>query len=185
MKLIVFSGLPGAGKSAVAESIAAKLGIPIFAKDWLEAPLLKSGLVSREQLGVIGYELLTTLARRQLTFSQSVILDSVASTASIRSIWQSLADEFGATRFVIECVCSDEAVHRQRLAERRRAISNWPELDWSEVERVRSYFEPWSEDRLVLDSLEPLSINLERAIAYVQRPLPNSSLLATRYTSGE
>jgi adenylylsulfate kinase-like enzyme len=31
MHLIVFSGLPGSGKSSVAESIGQELGIPVFA----------------------------------------------------------------------------------------------------------------------------------------------------------
>jgi predicted kinase len=41
MKLVVFSGLPGTGKSALAEQAGRKLGIPVFAKDWLEATLLR------------------------------------------------------------------------------------------------------------------------------------------------
>ena len=44
MKVIVFSGLPGSGKSTLAETIGKQLGIPVFAKDWLEAVLLQNGL---------------------------------------------------------------------------------------------------------------------------------------------
>ena len=33
MKLIVFSGLPGTGKSTLAETIGKQLCIPVFAKD--------------------------------------------------------------------------------------------------------------------------------------------------------
>jgi hypothetical protein len=36
------------------------------------------------------------------------------------------------------------------------------------VERVSSYFEPWAEDRLILDSVEPVTRNLEKAIRYVR-----------------
>ena len=45
MKLIVFSGLPGTGKSALAEAVGRELGIPVFAKDWLEATLLRCEVV--------------------------------------------------------------------------------------------------------------------------------------------
>jgi hypothetical protein len=38
------------------------------------------------------------------------------------------------------------------------------------VERVQSYFEPWSEERLVLDSVASLSENIARAVAYVSAP---------------
>lgn len=166
-RLIVFTGLPGAGKSAIAEPLATELAIPVFAKDWVEAPILKTELVPPEALGSIGYDLLTALARRQLMLGQSVILDSVASTASIRSVWRSLAQEFDAVWLVIECVCSDAGLHRDRLSRRTRNIPDWPELEWAEIDRVSSYFEPWAEDRLVLDSMEPVTRNLEMAIRYV------------------
>src|SRR6476661_7271178 len=45
MKLIVFSGLPGTGKSRLAEAVGRARGIPVFAKDWLEATLIKSELI--------------------------------------------------------------------------------------------------------------------------------------------
>ena len=62
MKLIVFSGLPGTGKTALAEELARKFGIPAFAKDWLEATLLRSKLSPTDPakpLGSAGYQLLT------------------------------------------------------------------------------------------------------------------------------
>ena len=169
-RLIIVGGLPGTGKSSIAEAIAAKLRVPVFAKDWLEAPILRAGTVERARLGSIGYDLLTMLARRQLILGQSAILDSVASTASIRTCWRELAEELGAARSVIECICSDEQVHRERLSGRERGIPGWPELDWSEVERVRGYYEPWREERLIVDSLDPVSDNVQRAIRYVCEP---------------
>ena len=166
-KLVVLTGLPGTGKSAIAEAVAGHLRAPVFAKDRLEAPLLRSGAVRPEQLGSLGYELLTTLADRQLALGQSAVLDSVASTASIRSAWRELADRHRAAWYVIECVCSDPNVHRQRLDGRARGIPDWPELDWSEVERVRGYYAPWDEPRLTLDAMALLGDNIVRAVDYI------------------
>ena len=109
MKLIVFSGLPGTGKSALAEAVGRELGIPVFAKDWLEATLLRCELIQgnpHKSLGFTGYELLTVLAARQLSLDQSVILDSVAATESIRTSWRDLANQYGGEWRVIECICS-------------------------------------------------------------------------------
>jgi predicted kinase len=171
MKLIIFSGLPGTGKSMLAETIGKQLCIPVFAKDWLEAVLLQNGLQPTQNgksLGYVGYELLTALAERQLMLGQSVILDSVAGIISIRDQWRNLADQYHAASHVIECVCSDETVHRDRLSTRRRKIPGWYELEWSEVERVRSYYAPWQEDRLILDMMQSFDENLFKAMAYCE-----------------
>lgn len=169
MKLIVFSGLPGTGKSTLAEAVGQQLLIPVFAKDWLEASLLQSELAPSGQnksLGYASYELLTLLAKRQLMLGQSVILDSVAATRSIRSEWRRLAKRYQAERRVIECVCSDESIHRARLKVRQRSIPGWHELEWSEVERVKGYYVPWRQEHLTLEMANPFDENLARAIGY-------------------
>jgi predicted kinase len=166
-RLIVMSGLPGSGKSEIAEAVGASIKAPVFAKDWVEAPLLKSGFLTLDQLGWLGYELLTTLADRQLALGQSAVLDSVAVSESIRSTWRELTRRHDAGWVVIECVCSDSELHRLRLDRRERGITGWPEPDWSEVERVRATYAPWGEPRLELDAVSPLSDNVARALAYL------------------
>jgi predicted kinase len=174
MRLIVLTGLPGAGKSRLAETLGRALGIPVFAKDILEATLLRAGLAqidgAGDVLGRLGYDLLTELVRRQFHLGQSAILDSVASTVAIRDEWRSLAASYGAMWCVIQCVCSDETIHRARLAGRQRDIPGWPELEWSEVERVRGYYAPWEEDRLILDAVDSFERNPHAALKYVRPP---------------
>ena len=170
-QLIVFTGLPGSGKSSLAEAAARELGIPVFAKDWLEATLIHCELRPAQNgppLGSAGYQLLTTLAEGQLRLGQSVILDSVASTLSIRAEWRALAQAYQAEWRVIECICSNAAAHRDRLGVRQRGIPGWHELDWSEVERVRAYYAPWNEERLILDAVNPLEENIAAALRYLR-----------------
>jgi predicted kinase len=166
--LIVFSGLPGTGKSSIAEAVGRELGIPVFAKDWLEATLRRSGLGANEKVGYAGYELLTTLAQRQLQLGQPVILDSVASIETVRTRWRELAAQYHADWRVIECVCSDEAAHRARLAVRERGIPGWHELTWDDVERVKAYYAEWQDERLTLDAVNALDENIAVALNYIR-----------------
>lgn len=174
MHFVVFAGLPGSGKSCLADAVGHLLNMSVFTKDWLESVLNQYGIhyafdVSgmQQPLGYVGYELLTTLAMRQLQLGQSVILDSVASPPSIRDKWRTLASEYSAHWRVIECICSDESLHRSRLEARQRNIPNWHELEWSEVERVKSYYAAWEEERLIVDTVEPFESNLKAVLNYL------------------
>lgn len=171
MKVIVFSGLPGTGKSTLAETIGRQLGIPVFAKDRLEASLLQNGLrstIEEKTLGYAGYDLLTVLAERQLILDQSVILDSVAATQTIRTAWRDLANRYSAELHVIECMCSDVTLHRQRLRSRKRNIPGWHELKWADIEKVKQYYQAWDEDRLMVDMANPVEENISRVMSYCE-----------------
>jgi predicted kinase len=144
------------------------LGFPIFAKDWLEAVLWRSGIRREQGSGWAGYELLTALAESQLRLGQPAILDSVASRQSLRHRWRALAEQYHAAYRPLECICTDIALHQSRLVGRQRAIPGWYELDWAEVERVRADYEPWDDERLVVEMANPPADNLSAALAYVK-----------------
>ena len=155
----------------MAESVAKQQGVPVFAKDWLEANLLSNGLmptINEKPLGFASYDLMTTLAERQLMLGQSVILDSVASTETIRDAWRQISKQYGADWRVIECVCSDQAMHRARLVRRKRNIPGWHELTWSDVEKVKQYYAVWEEEHLILDMVNPFEESLFKSRAYCE-----------------
>jgi predicted kinase len=116
--LVIFSGVPGTGKTTLAEHAAQWLRAPLFSKDELEATLRRSGITAEMNSGWATYELLTVLARGQLERGQAAILDSVATHVRIREQWRALSVEFGACLRVIETVCTDNEAHRARLAQR-------------------------------------------------------------------
>jgi predicted kinase len=165
--LIVVSGIPGTGKSTLADALAVALGAPVFAKDRIEASLWRSGVTAEHDSWTIAEDLLSTLAGEQLRREQSAILDTVARTSESRDAWRAIAEEYLADFKPIECICSDEAVHRRRIDGRERGIPGWYELTWDDVQRARSLWEPWDIDRLVLDAITPLGENVASAIAYV------------------
>lgn len=159
-RLVLVGGLPGTGKSTLAASIARTLHSPLFAKDPIEAALRRSNIPDG---GFAAYEVLFSLASSEIESGRPVVLDAVFAFERLRSRAATLA---GAAFRAIECVCSDEAVHRSRLDGRVRGIPGWYELEWSEVERVRASWEPWTGERLVLDAVEPLAGNVARALSY-------------------
>jgi len=166
--LVVLSGPPGAGKSAVADALGRRLGAPVLSVDPIEAALLRSGIPASFETGVAAYEVAASLAERQLRLGLTVIVDAVNSLEVARDMWRHAAVRASAPMRVIEVVCSDVETHRARLAGRTRDIHGFPEPTWDEVSNRRDEWEEWNQERLVLDSVEPLDLNLDRALIHLR-----------------
>ncbi len=162
--LIVIGGLPGTGKSTLADALAAHLGCPVFNKDRIEASLRNDGVSAANDSWTVAENLLTTLAGEQLRRGQSAILDTVARVAESRAAWRAIAEHAGAAFLLIECVCRDAEQHRSRIGGRVRGIPGWAELTWDDVESVRARWTPWDDDRLVLDAMQPVAANVAAAL---------------------
>ena len=166
-RLVVVSGLPGAGKSTLARAIGDELDATVLVKNIVEAALWRQGVGREQRSSQVAHEVLTSLAGSELARGRTVVLDSVATTEEGRADWRRLAQSLNARFLVILCVCRDENEHRRRLDGRQRGIPGWPELTWADVERVRARFEPWTDERLILDAMDSFTDNLRRAIAHV------------------
>ncbi len=168
--LIAFAGVPGSGKSALAERVGTELGVAVLSIDWAMGALSPFGLRHRDDLMRIGEEIITTFACRELMAGRSLILDSPGETVAVRERWQSLAARI---RFVpVICVCSDAAVHRQRVETRTRGIPGWTDAgDWHDVQLRRAAFPAWP-GALTVDSIDPLHACASR----VRRTLADTPL---------
>jgi predicted kinase len=167
-RLIVVSGLPGSGKSTLAEGISRKLAIPVFSIDPIEAAMWRGGLAKAET-GIAAYEVAIALADEHLRLGHSVIADAVNPVEAPRAAWRNLAAKHRADLKIIECVCTDEAVHRRRVEARVRAIDGMPEVTWARVLQRRAEYEAWTDRRLMLDtSLATPEILLAKALDYLR-----------------
>lgn len=167
-KLIVLAGLPGSGKSTLAEGLSRISSVPVFSIDPIEAAMWRGGL-ARPQTGIPAYEVAITLADEHLRLGHSVIVDAVNPVEAPRAAWRNLAAKYRADLRIIECVCVDEAVHRQRIEARVRNIDGMPEITWPRVLERRDEYEAWTDARLTLDtSVEAPERLLAEALNYVR-----------------
>lgn len=169
-RLIVFAGLPGAGKSTLADALGRELGIPVVSVDPIEAGLHRAGLRPDQPLGLAAYLVAANLADQILGLGQAVIIDAVNGAAEARSGWRALGERHGTPVRYVEVVCGDAAVHRRRLEERSPRFEGVAEPGGDEVEARRAELADWADPRLVVDSRDPLLENLARTQAWVASP---------------
>jgi predicted kinase len=165
-KVIVVSGLPGSGKSTVAEGIAQKLSLPIFSVDPIESSIIQSGFKRGFETGLAAYLVAEALATEQLKLGISIIIDAVNPVQEARDMWKKLADNHKAQLVIIECTL-DKDIHKQRIDARVRNIAGLPEVTWQDVEARRTEYLQWHEERLSLDTSRDLEDNLQTALRYV------------------
>lgn len=136
-QLIVMAGLPGAGKSTIGEIVGARLGATVVSVDPIESAILRAGGIDADQPtgGLAAYLVAEETARTELLAGRTVIVDAVNAGEAARLQWRDLAAETEVRLRVIEVVCSDEAIHRERLEKRERGLPHLEETTWRAVEQ--------------------------------------------------
>jgi predicted kinase len=166
--LIVMSGLPGSGKSTIAECVAARLKIPLLSVDPIESAIVKAGVTKSFETGLAAYLVAETLASEQLKLGNSVIVDAVNAEEEGKNIWRSLADRYELELVILDVFVSDQVLHKKRLASRVRGLHGFSEITWDAVEARQKSFTAWKEPMLRLDSSKDLAGNVEAALRYIQ-----------------
>lgn len=159
------AGLPGSGKSTVAVDLATSTGWPVLSVDPVEAAMWRAGVGRDQPTGLAAYVVVEALAAEQLAIGHHVIVDAVNAVEPAREQWRRLAERTGSMLRFIEVRCSDEREHRRRLESRDRGIGGFPEPTWHSVRERRTEFAAWTDERLVLDSMDSRADNLRAALA--------------------
>lgn len=170
--LIVMAGLPGAGKSTIGQVLGGRLGMRVISVDPIESAILRAGIDSDQPTGLAAYLVAEMHAEGALEGGRSIIVDAVNAVNPAREQWVNLAARYQEPLKFIEVICSDADLHRSRIEARERALPHL-ELTWNAVEQSLEGYAEWSGPsaaiaRITLDSVEPLGVNVDRALAFVE-----------------
>ncbi len=165
--LIIFSGLPGSGKSTLSQGLSRRIGASYVRIDTVEQGLKDIRKMSKVEGE--GYRLSYKIVRDNLICGHTVIADSVNPIELTRREWNNVAQEVGAHYHNIEIVCTDLDQHRMRL-ESRGKTPGIRQPTWEDVQNRE--FEPWDGSQITIDtagktvdqSLEELMTALKAAI---------------------
>jgi predicted kinase len=167
-QLIIMSGLPGSGKSVIAEGIASRLSLPLFSVDPIESAIIQAGITKSFETGLAAYLVAKNLAAEQLKLGNSVIIDAVNAEEEGKDIWRSLAKDFKLQLTVIETSLENTDEHRKRIESRLRGLHGMSEVTWEKVVDRQKIYTQWKELVLKLDSSVDINSNVDLAIKYLQ-----------------
>lgn len=168
--LIEFGGLPGTGKTTLAQQVAQQTRAVLLRVDEIEAAMRRNNLTP-EQTGVAAYSVAQDLAASHLHRGLTVIADAVSPVEAARAGWRELARECGARHMVIETQCPDTAEHRRRVEQRAAAHSastpGWRQPTWPDVQRRAAEYQPRTDHRLVVDTTGPITTSHQLVARYL------------------
>jgi predicted kinase len=153
--LVAIVGLPGSGKSTVAEIVARRLGAVLVSVDPIESAMVVAGLAPGWETGVAAYEVCREVAERNLALGRIVVADSVSDSEPARDTWRRAAAAASCPLLVVEVGCADPVEHRRRVTSRSRGFAGVPDPTWEQVQARSAAYQPWTDERLVVDSLRP------------------------------
>lgn len=146
--LIILSGLPGVGKTAIARELARQLGAMHLRIDSIEQAIRDGG--DSEPMQDRGYRIAYVVAEDNLRLGRSVIADSVNPIHITRDAWLAVAERARVQAAEVEVTCSDSLRYRERVETRRPDIAGLHLPTWKEV--LYREYEPWSRDHVVIDT---------------------------------
>lgn len=160
--LLLISGLPGSGKSALARAYVARYGGAHINSDTLRGELNLRGHYDPGDKQRV-YQAMLTRTRSVLLQGGDAVVDSTFFRQSIREPFEQVAWHLHVPVFRVEVKAREETIRRRLLAPRPDS-----EADFAVYEKIRDQYEPCPEPLLTLWTDDaPLEVLTETLHQYI------------------
>ncbi|KAF0812672.1 Adenylyl-sulfate kinase [Andreprevotia sp. IGB-42] len=145
--LYIFSGLPGSGKTTLAQAITQQLEAAYLRIDTIEQVLRDLCAINVQGEG---YQMAYRIAADNLQQGMSVIADSCNPIALTRHAWAQVAQDAHAHYINIEVICTDPVEHRHRVETRAGTVPGLTLPTWQDV--ANREYHAWAGERIIIDT---------------------------------
>jgi predicted kinase len=157
--LVLVCGLPGTGKSTVAERIAELLPASLLRTDVVRKELFPDPTYASEESARV-YDELFSRASERLHAGEHVVLDATFRQRDLRERAADVAADAGTEFRLVRVTCA-ESIVRERIERRQREEDDESDADFSVYNQLKDEFEPIEgDDHVVVDNSGDLSETL-------------------------
>ena len=166
--IILFSGLPGVGKTSLANELAPLINGVILSTDKIRKELISKPTYTNEEKKLI-YNVMLLVARYlHNAAGVNCILDATFNTEeSRRTAKEKLANVSSEQIYIVECVCPEDIVI-SRLKARK---GDYSDADIDIYRKMKQVYEPVKERErhIVIDTSQDSKINAEKIKTWILR----------------
>jgi len=130
-------------------------------------PVDPSEEVGLKGVGDLAYDLQTAVLREQLIIGHSVVLDC-GTDWHVREGWRKVADEAGASFWLINTVCFDRELHRRRLEDCEPIWRCDAGQTGGMVDELRVQFHPHPQAACIADAIRSVDENVESVLNLIR-----------------
>ena len=135
--IVIFCGLPGIGKTTLANELAPLIDAIVLSTDKIRKQLIPKPTYKRHERELI-YDVMTLIAKYLHKARKNCILDATFNKERSR---QDIIKKLGLSPnqfFIVECVCPEDVII-SRLRSRR---ADWSDADVSIYKKMKKIYEP-------------------------------------------
>ncbi|MGD0973243.1 MAG: ATP-binding protein [Candidatus Korobacteraceae bacterium] len=178
--LVIFSGLPGTGKSTLCHALAAYAPSAVLNKDVIRQAVFGAAHTdySRQQDDLCGSMMLAAaeyLLRKNRPLHVYLDGRTFSRKYQLRAAIE-LAERLAVPWRILHCACSDEVAKRRLKRAGNHLARN---RDYRLYKRIQANFEPIAFEHLTINTDLPLRASLAQAAAYLGLAFPPDSETAT------
>jgi hypothetical protein len=154
--LIVVTGLPGTGKTTIAEALAKDIDAVVFSTDKIRKMIFEKPVYDEEDKRIVYNELFSQTGK-YLAMGKNVILDGTFYTKVLRQRAKEVGKSFCEEVYFVYCETPEELL-KERINKRKDKFSD---ADYSVYLKMKKIFEEFEEDVIIIDTSDPVNTNID------------------------
>ncbi len=164
--LIIICGLPGSGKTTLAEAVSRTVGAEHISSDTIRKKLLTKPAYSEQEKSQI-YDTMLAMTQDRLSHNESVVVDATFYKKQVRKSFIHVADGCKAPYKVILCELPDAFVV-SRLEARKKSGRSASDADYEVYLKVKKDFEPIEQKHLIVQTSKPIKEQVQLVLEFLK-----------------